>query len=147
MKNTIKKLFILVILMTPMIFAAPISYGAQGGEYISDIKVAVGESMDEALGKLQDAGYIPVRKNVSEERPELASDYVYVGYRTTTNSEESIEGREASNTGSVFGDAGLMIGGFGMVLGVVIGMISMRIRPQIGKKAGSGSDSSDSSDE
>ena len=30
-----------------------------------------------------------------------------------------------------------------MVLGVVIGMISMRIRPQIEKKAGSGSDSSD----
>ena len=135
MKGIRKTVVFLVILLIPMLLAAPVALGAQDSEYIKETKIASGESQEDVIRRLQDEGYTPVMKNIAEEKPELASDYVYIGYRTTTNPDESIEGRGSEFTGSVFGDAALMIGGGGVILGVVIGMISMRIRPKVTKNA------------
>ncbi|MCR5791629.1 MAG: hypothetical protein K6G65_00535 [Lachnospiraceae bacterium] len=124
-----KIIIITMLLLLPMYAVLPIAYGAEACEYVSEIKVVTGSSKEDALRKLQDVGYTPILKNLAEEKPELDSDYVYAGYKTTTDPAASIEGRSATSTGSVFGDSALMIGGIAMVIGVVIGMISMWVRP------------------
>ena len=99
-------------------------------EYISDVMIASGTSEEAIINRIREAGYTPIMKNITAEKPELASPYVYLGYRTTTDPAESLENREAGSTGSVFGDSALMIGGIAMIVGVVVGMISMKIRPR-----------------
>ena len=130
MIKTGKMLLFLSVLLLSMVAYAPVSRSATGSEYINDVKIVSGDSEDEVIEKLRDAGYTPVMTNIAKERPELEKAYVYVGYKTTTNADESIEGDLTEATGSVFGDAALMIGGVGIVIGVVIGMISMRIKPK-----------------
>ena len=101
-----------------------------GGEYISDVMIASGTSEEAVINRIKEAGYTPVMKNITEEKPELSSPYVYMGYRATTDPAGALENKGAGSTGGVFGDSALMIGGIAMILGVVIGMISMKIRPK-----------------
>lgn len=131
--NNIRGILLLVILVLPMM-GSVVSLGAEREEYISDMKIVSADSEEEAIKKLKEDGYEPVMKNISDEKPELASPYVYIGYRTTTDPAGALELKKAGSTGSVFGESALMIGGIAMILGVVIGMISMRVRPQSGKK-------------
>lgn len=108
---------------------SPSSEEGGSGVYISDVMIAAGASEDEVVDQIKKAGYIPVIKNIADEKPELASPYVYLGYKTTTDPSEAMENKQLQSTGSVFGESALMIAGFTMIIGVLIGMISMRIRP------------------
>ena len=101
-----------------------------GEEYISDIMIASGTSEEAVINRIREAGYTPLMKNITAEKPELSSPYVYMGYRTTTDPARALENTGAGSTGSVFGDSALMIGGIAMIIGVVIGMISMKVRPK-----------------
>lgn len=121
---------LIMILIVPVMFVKPASCAVSHDEYISELRTFSGDSEQEVIRKLRAAGYEPVMENIANDRPELNSPFVYVGYKTTTDPDESVEGRETENTGSVFGDASLMIAGVAMILGVAVGMISMKIKPK-----------------
>ena len=130
MNKISKILFVVVILLVTVVGIPRAALGAESDEYISDVKVVSAESEDEAIRQLKEAGYTPVMNNLAEEKPELSSPFVYVGYRTSKNVSESIETTDKKNAGSVFGDPALMIGGVAMIIGVVVGMFSMKVRPR-----------------
>ncbi len=108
---------------------SPSSTEAGSGVYISEVMIAAGTTEKDAIDRIKKAGYIPVMRNIADEKPELASPFVYMGYRTTTDPSEAMENKNLQSTGSVFGESALMIAGFTMIIGVLIGMVSMRIRP------------------
>ena len=130
MKSMRKPIFIIATFMICALLSGPAAYGAEKNEYISEMKIVTALSEEEAIKELRDSGYVPILKNIAEEKPELESDFVYLGIRTTTDPAENIENTAADSVGSVFGDSSLMIGGVAVILGVVIGMLSMRVRPR-----------------
>ena len=130
MNHIRRVLVVAAILMVSLVSVAGVSRGAAREEYISTVKVVSAASEQEAVNQLKEAGYTPILKNIAEEKPELASDYVYIGYRTSTEPGSAMDQGQPMATSSVFGDSAIVIGGAGVILGVVIGMISMRIRPQ-----------------
>lgn len=140
MKRTILAVAILVISLVAFPICASgatdTSSSPEGGEYISDVRIVSGESGEEVIQRLKDAGYTPVLKNIADEKPELSSPYVYVGYRTSTDPAAALELREAGSTGSVFGESVLMISGIALIIGVVVGMVSMRVRPREKRTSG-----------
>jgi hypothetical protein len=137
MKKMIVSMLAIVVLLTSVLTFTKVSFGAADNEYISEVKVVSAGSEDEAIKQLTESGYIPIRNNIAKEKPELASEFVFIGYRTTSDPSKDLGVSGAGSTGSVFGDSALMIGGIAMIVGVVVGMISMRVRPQ-GKTKGGG---------
>ena len=135
MKKYVRYMILCAALFVCVCGIPSMSYAAQDSEYICDTKVISGDSEEDVTARLRAEGYTPILVNIAQERPELKADFVYLGYKTTTEPQESIEGKNPDNIGSVFGDMALMMGGFGIVLGVLIGMVSMRIRPRINKSS------------
>ncbi len=61
-------------------------------EYISEVQVFSGNSLDEAVNSCESAGYIAVKKNInrSEDGDEKDNGIFIVGYKTTEDSDEAI---------------------------------------------------------
>ncbi len=130
MESIKRTLIVFAILLIPLFGFLKVSQAAEVQEYISDVKVVSALSEAEAVKRLKEAGYTPIMTNIASEKPEMAASFVYLGYRTTTDPAGAMELKGAGSTGSVFGESALMIGGIAMILGVAVGMISMRIRPK-----------------
>ena len=130
MKGIKRFVLIMAVFLLPLTFAAPISLASDTETYVSDVKVVSGNTEAEVIKILKDAGYTPILKNLAEENKGMSGKIVYAGYKTTSNPGESMEGVEDINTGSVFGDSAIMIGGIAMIMGVIVGMLSMKIRPK-----------------
>ena len=136
MKKRIIAMVAIAILLVPVFGGTIVAYGASEDEYVSDVKIVSGESEEDVLGQLREAGYQPVLTNLAAEKPELAAPFVYLGYKTTKDPSRAMEITSSGTVGSVFGDSALMIGGVAMIIGVVIGMISMKVKPQVKQERG-----------
>ena len=67
-------------------------YTAADATYISEVQVFGGNSLDEAVKKCEDAGFIAVRKNINHSASgDIKDNGIYVvGYKTTDNADEGI---------------------------------------------------------
>ena len=119
----------IIALLSPVMVINTASHAQEKDKYISETRVFCGESEEEVIERLRMSGYEPVMTNIAKERPDFKSSFVYIGYKTTTDPDESVEGRASADSGSVFGDSSLMIAGVALIIGVAVGMISMKIRP------------------
>ena len=131
MNNIVRSIVLIVVLMVTVLGFPKVSFGAENTEYISDVKIVSATSEEEAIRQLTEAGYIPVKNNLSNEKVKLSSPFVYFGFKTTKNPSRAMETIDQKNVGSIFGDSALMIGGIGMIIGLIIAMISMKVRPQV----------------
>ncbi|MCR4842546.1 MAG: hypothetical protein K5840_04715 [Eubacterium sp.] len=117
--------------------AAPVNptrAGTGQTSFVSDIRVVNADSQDAAYEQLESEGYIVVENNLAEQNPDLSSRYVYLGYKTTTDSARAITGTGSDATGSVFSSSNMvMFGGFGVIVGLIAGMLSMKIGRSSGK--------------
>ena len=130
MKGIKRFVLIMAVFLLPLTFAVPISLASETETYISEVKVMSGNTEAEVITALKEAGYTPILHNLAKENKGMSGKIVYVGYKTTSNPGESMEGVDDLNIGSVFGDSAIMIGGIAMIMGVVVGMLSMKIRPK-----------------
>ena len=84
--------------------------------------VVSADSEEEAIASLRYQGYEPIIKNIANDSPKLAGEYVYVGYKASTDSMDD------TANGSVFSNSVVaMIWAFGLFVGVLVGMFSMKI--------------------
>ena len=87
MKKHVKCLsFFMAILM--LFMALPItSFAATQETYIKEIRISTGATADAAKKFLTDNGYTVVDTDLNQK---TGKDYVYIGYKTTTNPDEAI---------------------------------------------------------
>ncbi len=71
MKSMRKPIFIIATFMICALLSGPAAYGAEKNEYISEMKIVTALSEEEAIKELRDSGYVPILKNIAEEKPEL----------------------------------------------------------------------------
>ena len=131
MKKKIATIFfcgLLLAYISSFTCLCPEVHAEEKTRYISETEVVSADTEEDALNKLKHGGFIPVMKNLAESG-DGSAPYVYMGYKTTDDPAGSIENSADMNTGSVFGGSyAIMIGGIGVILGVVIGMISMKVK-------------------
>lgn len=67
-------------------------YTAAGATYVSEVRIFDGNSLDEAVKKCEDAGFIAVKKNINHSADgDKKENGIYVlGYTTTDNADEGI---------------------------------------------------------
>ena len=87
MKKYVKCLsFFMAILM--LFMALPItSFAAKQETYIKEIRISTASTADAAKKFLTDNGYAVVDTDLNQK---TGKDYVYIGYKTTTNPDEAI---------------------------------------------------------
>ena len=87
MKNSIKIFsFFMAILM--LVMALPITaFAAKQETYIKEIRISTASTADAAKKWLTDNGYIVVDTDLNQK---TGKDYVYIGYKTTTNPDEAV---------------------------------------------------------
>ena len=71
------------------VFGVVVEYGSQ---YISEVQVFSGNSLNDAINNCESAGYIAVKKNINHSGDgDLTDNGIYVvGYKTTNNPDEGI---------------------------------------------------------
>ena len=141
MERRIKSIFlcgIMILLAFGFAYIGPVSVAAEVTERVSGTEVVRADSEKEAMDQLKKDGYTPVAKNLADDDEKFAGKFVYMGYKTSDDPAQSIENSISNDTGSVFGGSYvIMIGGFGMILGVIVGMISMKVKDKgAGRKDG-----------
>lgn len=105
---------------------------SDGNNNTYEYTVVSADSEEEAITSLREQGYEPVMENIARYSSELSGEYVYVGYKASTTSSEN------AISGSVFSDSFVtMIWAFGLIIGVLIGMFSMKIGRAAKDKGGS----------
>ena len=91
MKKAWQKIVSLVLVISTLLTALPITTFAEGSEngevYIKTVQLARAETKEEAKSLLEDEGYIFLDGNLNEGTGE---DGIWMGYTTTTNPEEAI---------------------------------------------------------
>ena len=87
MKKTTKILSILMALLM-LVMALPITaFAAKQETYIKEIRISTASTADAAKKWLTDNGYTVVDTDLNQK---TGKDYVYIGYKTTTNPDEAI---------------------------------------------------------
>ena len=87
MKNSIK-IVSLVMAVLMLVMALPITaFAAKQETYIKEIRISTASTADAAKKWLTDNGYIVVDTDLNQK---TGKDYVYIGYKTTTNPDEAI---------------------------------------------------------
>ena len=87
MKTTTKILSILMALLM-LVMALPITaFAAKQETYIKEIRISTASTADAAKKWLTDNGYTVVDTDLNQK---TGKDYVYIGYKTTTNPDEAI---------------------------------------------------------
>ena len=71
MNNIVRSIVLIVVLMVTVLGFPKVSFGAENTEYISDVKIVSATSEEEAIRQLTEAGYIPVKNNLSNENYHL----------------------------------------------------------------------------
>ena len=87
MKKIIKLLSILLAMLM-LVAALPITaFAAKQETYIKEIRISTASTADAAKKWLTDNGYTVVNTDLNQK---TGKDYVYIGYKTTTNPDEAI---------------------------------------------------------
>ena len=115
-------MFPIIFIIIMFMFAVP-AYATDNTQTGSiQYEVVGAESEEDAVAQLEAKGFIPVYDNIAEHDEQIKDKVVMVGYKYL--SEE-----EARYAGSVFGSSKMvMICGIGVIAGVIIGMLSMKIK-------------------
>ena len=123
-----------VLIMTFLMLSmdVPANVNVDSAHGAMKYEVVCADSEQEACEMLEDMGYTPIQQNVAASDDRVADKVVMVGFKEVTENEAD---GELSGVGSIFGKSQLvMICGTGIVIGIIIGMISMKIKSVVGEK-------------
>ena len=82
------KIISLILTVLMLVTALPITaFAAKQETYIKEIRISTASTADAAKKWLTDNGYIVVDTDLNQK---TGKDYVYIGYKTTTNPDEAI---------------------------------------------------------
>ncbi|SDB07383.1 hypothetical protein [Eubacterium oxidoreducens] len=119
------KMFPLIGILMLLLFSVSV-YAKETDRDSFTYEVVAADSKEEARKILEANGYTLIDKNVADYEDAISDKAVYVGYRIV---DEAQADKAGAYSASAFGKSSIvMIGGTGVVVGVMIGMLSMKYK-------------------